>query len=86
MFYHTALENADFCIGNSSSALIEAPALHTPTIDLGNRQKGREEGLVFFTVNGLRQILSKINICLKPTWRNQEDRYLSPYYSGRLKP
>ena len=87
LFYHTALEHADFCIGNSSSALIEAPALHTPSIDLGNRQKGRERGSsVLHSEWSSEQILSKINICIQPTWRNQKDRYISPYYSGTSKP
>jgi len=28
-------------IGNSSSGIIEAPALNTPTVNIGDRQKGR---------------------------------------------
>jgi GDP/UDP-N,N'-diacetylbacillosamine 2-epimerase (hydrolysing) len=28
-------------VGNSSSGIVEAPSLHTPTINIGNRQKGR---------------------------------------------
>lgn len=35
------LNAADVIIGNSSSGLLEAPTLKTPTINLGNRQKGR---------------------------------------------
>lgn len=33
-----------FCravVGNSSSGIVEAPSFHVPTIDIGNRQKGR---------------------------------------------
>lgn len=32
---------ADAVVGNSSSGLIEAPALRVPTVNLGDRQKGR---------------------------------------------
>lgn len=39
--YLTALKNASVCIGNSSSFVIEAPALGTPTVLVGDRQKGR---------------------------------------------
>ena len=39
--YLSALKHAKFVIGNSSSGLIEAPALGVPTVNIGNRQKGR---------------------------------------------
>jgi len=32
---------ADFLLGNSSSGMTEAPSLRTPTINVGDRQKGR---------------------------------------------
>jgi GDP/UDP-N,N'-diacetylbacillosamine 2-epimerase (hydrolysing) len=35
------LKRAEAVIGNSSCGIIEAPALGTPTINIGNRQKGR---------------------------------------------
>ncbi len=37
----SALAEAKFIIGNSSSGIIEAPALGTPTINIGRRQEGR---------------------------------------------
>lgn len=39
--YLSAMKYADAVIGNSSSGIIEAPALQVPTINIGNRQKGR---------------------------------------------
>jgi UDP-N-acetylglucosamine 2-epimerase (non-hydrolysing) len=39
--YLTALKHAAVCIGNSSSFVIEAPALGTPTVLVGDRQRGR---------------------------------------------
>ena len=38
--YLTALSLCDLVIGNSSSGIIEAPSFNTPTINIGNRQKG----------------------------------------------
>ncbi|EJL74899.1 UDP-N-acetylglucosamine 2-epimerase [Chryseobacterium populi] len=35
------LKHSNAIIGNSSSGIIEAPSLHTPTINIGDRQKGR---------------------------------------------
>ncbi len=39
--YLSALQYAKFMIGNSSSGLSEAPILKIPTINIGDRQKGR---------------------------------------------
>lgn len=39
--YLSAVKYAAFVIGNSSSGIIEAPTLGTPTVNIGNRQDGR---------------------------------------------
>lgn len=39
--YWSAMKHADAVVGNSSSGLLEAPTLGTPTVNIGNRQKGR---------------------------------------------
>jgi UDP-hydrolysing UDP-N-acetyl-D-glucosamine 2-epimerase len=39
--YLSALAHVDAVIGNSSSGLIEAPAAGVPTVNIGDRQKGR---------------------------------------------
>ncbi len=42
--YNQTLRHADVCVGNSSSGLIEASALQTPCVNIGDRQLGREHG------------------------------------------
>ena len=39
--YLSALQFVDFVIGNSSSGMTEVPAFHIPTINIGDRQRGR---------------------------------------------
>lgn len=39
--YLSLLSIADVVIGNSSSGILEAPSLYTPTVNIGTRQKGR---------------------------------------------
>lgn len=39
--YLSLLKHADLVAGNSSSGLVEAPALGTPTVNIGSRQDGR---------------------------------------------
>ena len=42
--YYTALHHAAAVAGNSSSGLIEAPSFGIPTLNVGDRQKGRAQG------------------------------------------
>jgi len=39
--YHSLIPHCEFVIGNSSSGIIEIPYFHIPTINVGDRQKGR---------------------------------------------
>ena len=39
--YLSALRYARLVLGNSSSGIVEAPAMHLPTVNIGDRQKGR---------------------------------------------
>ena len=39
--YLSAVKHVDAVVGNSSSGLLEVPSLKTPTINIGDRQKGR---------------------------------------------
>lgn len=41
--YLSLMKYSQFVIGNSSSGIIEAPSLKIPTINIGDRQKGREK-------------------------------------------
>lgn len=64
--YLELLHTARFCIGNSSSFVIEAPALRTPTILVGDRQEGRAQSPSIFQVaEDEREIISAIDAALK---------------------
>lgn len=39
--YLSALKYCTMVVGNSSSGIVEAPSFHVPTVDIGDRQKGR---------------------------------------------
>lgn len=49
--YMSALKGAEFVIGNSSSGIIEAPSFHIPTINIGDRQKGRIQAETIINCN-----------------------------------
>ena len=42
----------DLIAGNSSSGIIEAPSLRIPTLNIGNRQKGREQSNSIYNCQG----------------------------------
>ncbi|SFK81459.1 UDP-N-acetylglucosamine 2-epimerase (non-hydrolysing) [Paenibacillus sp. 1_12] len=42
--YFSAVQAVDAVIGNSSSGICEVPSLRKPTVDIGDRQKGRLRG------------------------------------------
>jgi GDP/UDP-N,N'-diacetylbacillosamine 2-epimerase (hydrolysing) len=41
LLYLSTMAEVDIVIGNSSSGIIEAPSLETPTVNIGKRQQGR---------------------------------------------
>lgn len=65
--YLSLMKYASAVVGNSSSGIVEAPSLHTPTVDIGTRQKGRIAAASILhveldkqaIVKGIRKALSK---------------------------
>ncbi len=39
--YLSLMKHSEFVLGNSSSGIIETPAFHVPTVNIGDRQRGR---------------------------------------------
>jgi UDP-N-acetylglucosamine 2-epimerase len=48
--YLSALHHVDVVVGNSSSGLLEVPSFKKPTVNIGDRQKGRVEAASVITV------------------------------------
>ena len=59
--YLSAMREVDLVLGNSSSTVLEAPILGTPSVLVGNRQEGRPLGESVFNVSADRgEILNAI--------------------------
>ena len=43
--YLSLMKYAEFVLGNSSSGIIETPAFHVPTVNIGDRQRGRLQAM-----------------------------------------
>ncbi|MHB1530117.1 MAG: UDP-N-acetylglucosamine 2-epimerase [Acidiferrobacteraceae bacterium] len=66
----------DAVIGNSSSGLYEAPSLHTPTVNIGQRQKGRLRAASVFDCRPERlEITTTIKDALRFGRRQVENPY-----------
>ena len=57
--YLSTLRICDVVIGNSSSGLIEAPAVGTPTVNVGDRQRGRLRGASVFDVAARSDLIAE---------------------------
>ena len=78
--YLSAAKYADAVLGNSSSGIIEAPALSVPTVNIGDRQKGRLRATsVIDSIAEPTAIISAITKALNPAFREINLGAPSPY-------
>lgn len=81
--YLSAVSHACFVIGNSSSGLIEVPSFGIPTIDIGDRQKGRIAGeTVIWCEPQEKSICRAIDKGLSEEFRKSIKNSNNPYGSG----
>jgi UDP-hydrolysing UDP-N-acetyl-D-glucosamine 2-epimerase len=68
--YWSLLKLGDALLGNSSSALIEAPLLRLPAVNVGDRQKGRTRGLnVIDAAPTSGDVTAALRMALSPAFR-----------------
>jgi UDP-hydrolysing UDP-N-acetyl-D-glucosamine 2-epimerase len=81
--YLSALRWAEAVVGNSSSGLIEAPALRTPTVNVGDRQRGRLQAASVIQCSEERsQISGAIRRALSAEFRATLAQVRPPYGDG----
>lgn len=85
--YLGLLQAADVVIGNSSSGLIEAPALRVPTVNIGDRQKGRLKAQsVIDCADDAASIAQAIERALSSPFRSRLPADVSLYGKGSAAP
>lgn len=81
--YLSALHYATMVVGNSSSGLVEVPSFKIPTINIGDRQKGRLQASSVIncepTVDGISAAFDK---ALSPEFRATTEKTVNPYGDG----
>lgn len=81
--YLSLMKFSDIVIGNSSSGIIEAPAMEKPTVNIGDRQRGRlKASSVIDCGETADQIEAAIRKALAPDFRTRALAADSPYGTG----
>ena len=81
--YLSALQYVDFVIGNSSSGILEVPVFYIPTINIGDRQRGRIcNESVINSNNSLEDIKKSITFALDKTFREKIQQQKLLYGNG----
>lgn len=78
--FYAAMHNAAAIVGNSSSGLIEAPSFGIPTLNVGDRQKGRAQGPSVVNVPPEEKMIVKgLDRVLSDEFRNFARTAPNPY-------
>ena len=82
--YLSSLKYASMVIGNSSSGISEAPSFGIPTINIGNRQRGRMQGDTIINCDeDTQSIISAIQKALLPDTIKMCKMAVNPYGDGK---
>lgn len=83
MRYLSALKYSTMVIGNSSSGLMEAPSFGIPTVNIGNRQKGRIQGETILNCEPVcEDILRTMEMARTKEWQERCKKAKNPYGDG----
>ena len=81
--YLSLIKHSEFVLGNSSSGIIEAPALGVPTVNIGDRQRGRLQSPSIINCKpDTCSICNAIEKALESEFRELCRGVISPYGDG----
>lgn len=81
--YLSLMKHSQFVLGNSSSGIIETPAFKIPTVNIGDRQRGRlQAGNIINCKTDAESITIAIHRALSEEFRKQCLDTINPYGDG----
>ncbi len=81
--YLSLMKYAEFVLGNSSSGIIETPAFGIPTVNIGNRQRGRLQAESILNCgDSAEEIASAVDRAMDPGFKAECRKVVSPYGDG----
>lgn len=81
--YLSLMRHAEFVLGNSSSGIIETPAFHVPTVNIGDRQKGRlQSASIVNCADDTASIVDAVKTAMSEKHKAKCQSVISPYGDG----
>mgnify|MGYP003305259855 CR=1 FL=1 len=81
--YLSLMKYSEFVLGNSSSGIIETPAFHVPTVNIGDRQRGRLQSESIINCGTVKEdICRAIEVAMSDEHRDICRKVVSPYGDG----
>lgn len=81
--YLSLMKYAEFVLGNSSSGIIETPAFRVPTVNIGDRQRGRlQSGSIVNCGTSKSEIVKAIKKAMSDEHKLACRKVISPYGDG----
>lgn len=81
--YLSLMKYAEFVLGNSSSGIIETPAFHVPTVNIGDRQRGRlQSESIINCATETNAIIKAIKTAMSEEHKTACQNIVSPYGDG----
>ena len=81
--YLSLMKYSEFVLGNSSSGIIEAPAFHIPTVNIGDRQRGRLQSESIINCGTSNpDIVAAVKKAMSEEHRLICEKVVSPYGDG----
>ena len=81
--YLSLMKYAEFVLGNSSSGIIETPAFQVPTVNIGDRQRGRlQSKSIINCVATTEDIVAAIKRAMSAEHHKVCEKVISPYGDG----
>jgi GDP/UDP-N,N'-diacetylbacillosamine 2-epimerase (hydrolysing) len=78
--YLSAMKYCTLVMGNSSSGIIEAPSFKVPTINIGDRQRGRIQAESVINCLPIKEdIIKSMNKALSTEFQNSLENVVNPY-------
>jgi GDP/UDP-N,N'-diacetylbacillosamine 2-epimerase (hydrolysing) len=85
--YLSTLKHVQMVVGNSSSGLIEAPSFKIPTVNIGDRQGGREKGKTVIQCDPQKEsILWALQKGFSREFKDSIRQAVNPYGDGQTSP
>ena len=83
--YLSTIKYCSVVIGNSSSGLVEAPSFGIPTVNIGDRQKGRIQASSIVNCEPTKEsIRQAINLALSEEFIQKAKKTINPYGNGNI--